>query len=176
VIERATAGRGGTILKVPRLVASMQTWQKASSNAIEYVFHSTFQGKVDIGWNYSRISTIRNMWESHSRALALKMSKPLPSSAIKITAEPKNEAQGQEKITAVVHMPQSKYEYIPLQPPVIDTPQLRDLGEATPSLEWIGLQRERLPHVTHSILIVSLLEVAREIEESYGRILGSGER
>ncbi|KAK5086520.1 Macrophage colony-stimulating factor 1 receptor [Lithohypha guttulata] len=174
VIDRATSARGGTILKVPRLVASMQTWQQARSNVIEYVFSSTFQGKVDIGWNYSRISTIRRMWDSHSRTLAQKMSKPLAPSAIKITAEPKSEAEGQEKITAVVHMPQSKYEYIALEPPIIDTPQLRDLGEATPSLEWIGLNRERLPHVTHSVIIVSLLEVAKEIEDSYSRILGSG--
>ncbi|KAK5943987.1 Macrophage colony-stimulating factor 1 receptor [Knufia obscura] len=176
VIDRATSARGGTILKVPRLVASMQTWQQAPSNVIEYIFSSTFHGKVDIGWNYSRISTIRRMWESHSRALAQKMNKPLPQSAIKITAEPKNEAAGgeQEKITAVVNMPQSKYEYIALEPPIIDTPQLRDLGEATPSLEWIGLQRERLPHVTHSVIIVSLLEVAKEVEDTYSRILGSG--
>lgn len=177
VIERATAAKGGTILKVPRLIASMDTWQQAPSNIIEYTFQSTFHGKVDIGWNYSRISTIRRMWENHSRALASKMNKPLPPSAIKITAEPKDEAGGakQEKITAVVNMPQSnKYEYIPLEPPIIDTPQLRDLGEATPSLEWIGLHRERLPHVTHSVIIVSLLEVAKEVEDSYTRILGSG--
>lgn len=176
VIERATVAKGGTILKVPRLVASMETWQQASSNVIEYVFQSIFQGKVDIGWNYSRISTIRRMWESHSRALAKKMNKPLPPSAIKITAEPKDEAggAGQEKITAVVNMPQSKYEYIPVEPPIIDTPQLRDLGEATPSLEWIGLHRERLPHVTHSVIIVSLLELSKEVEDSYSRILGSG--
>lgn len=176
VIERATAAKGGTILKVPRLVASMETWQSASSNVIEYIFHSTFQGKVDIGWNYSRISTIRRMWETHSQALAKKMNKPLPPSAIKITAEPKDEARGagQEKITAVVNMPQSKYEYMPIEPPIIDTPQLRDLGEATPSLEWIGLHRERLPHVTHSVIIVSLLELAKEVEDSYSRILGAG--
>jgi len=176
VIDRATTARGGTILKVPRLVASMQTWQQAPSNVIEYVFSSTFHGKVDIGWNYSRISTIRRMWEIHSRALAQKMNKPLPPSAIKITAEPKNEAagEGQEKITAVVNMPQSKYEYVALEPPIIDTPQLRDLGEATPSLEWIGLNRERLPHVTHSVVIVSLLGVAKEVEDAYSRILGSG--
>ncbi|KAJ9654044.1 Macrophage colony-stimulating factor 1 receptor [Neophaeococcomyces mojaviensis] len=177
VIDRATTAKGGTILKVPRLVASMETWQQAPSNTIEYIFQSTFHGKVDVGWNYSRISQIRRMWENHSRALAQKMNKPLPPSAIKITAEPKSELPGgesQEKITAVVNMPQSKYEYIALEPPIIDTPQLRDLGEATPSLEWIGLHRERLPHVTHSLIIVSLLEVAKEVEDTYSRILGSG--
>jgi hypothetical protein len=80
---------------------------------------------------------------------------------------------GQEKITAVVNVPQSKYDYSPLEPPVIETPQLRDMGEATPPLEWIGLHRDRLPNVTHQIVIVALLEVAREVEDAYGRILGN---
>jgi phosphoenolpyruvate carboxylase len=40
-------------------------------------------------------------------------------------------------------------------------------------LEWIGLHRDRLPNVTHQIVIVTLLEVAREVEEAYERILGS---
>lgn len=47
------------------------------------------------------------------------------------------------------------------------------MGEATPPLEWIGLHRDKLPEATHSIAIVSLLEVAREVEDAYGRILGA---
>ncbi|KAF2861643.1 hypothetical protein K470DRAFT_256772 [Piedraia hortae CBS 480.64] len=78
----------------------------------------------------------------------------------------------QGKITAEVHLPISKYEYRALQPPIIETPQLRDMGEATPPLEWIGLNRERLPNVTHQIVIVPLQEVAREVGGAYGRILG----
>ena len=76
VIERATGSRGGTIMKVPRLVSSMQTWQAAHSNTIEYIFRSTFEGKVDVGWNYSRISFIRGMWSTHSRAFAQRLGKP----------------------------------------------------------------------------------------------------
>jgi len=176
VIERATTSRGGTILKVPRLVSSMQTWQAADSNVIEHVFRSTFEGKVDVGWNYSRISFIRGMWQTHSDALAQRLGKPLPPPVVKITAEPQGEGEngGQEKITAVVNVPQSKFKYVALEPPIIDTPQLRDMGEATPPLEWIGLQRDKLPEVTHSIIIISLLEVAREVEDAYTRILGSG--
>jgi hypothetical protein len=174
VIQRSTSSRGGTILKVPKVVAVMQTWQTASSNLIEYIFKSTFEGKVDVGWNYNRISFIRGMWSAHSRALAHRLGKPLPKSAVQIKAEPQPDAEpGQEKITAVVHVPQSRFEYVALEPVVIDTPQLRDMGEATPPLEWIGLQRDRLPHVTHQIIIVSLLEVAREVEDAYSRILGS---
>jgi hypothetical protein len=185
VLERATSSRGGTIVKVPRLVSSMETWQVPDSTTIEYIFRSTFEGKVDVGWNYARISFIRGMWQTHSRALAQRLGKPLPPSAVKITAEPAHDddggggggpgggGRGQEKITAVVNVPQSKFTYVPLEPPVIDTPQLRDMGEATPPLEWIGLHRDKLPEATHSVAIVSLLEVAREVEDAYARILGA---
>ncbi|ERF70312.1 hypothetical protein EPUS_06353 [Endocarpon pusillum Z07020] len=104
VVSRATGSRGGTILKVPKVVATMQTWQGASSNSIEYIFKSTFEGKVDVGWNYSRISFIRGMWSTHLRALASRLGKPLPQSAVQITGGPqpddKGEGKNQEKITA----------------------------------------------------------------------------
>lgn len=180
IAERAAASRGGTILKVPRLVAGMETWQVPGTHQIDYIFRSTFEGKVDVGWNYSRISFIRDMWETHSRALASRLGKPLPPSAVRITGGPGISAEGggtspeqQEKITAVVNVPQSKYTYTALEPPIIETPQLRDMGEATPPLEWIGLQRDKLPNVTHQIIIVTLLEIAKEVEDAYGKILGS---
>ncbi|CAI7656882.1 unnamed protein product [Penicillium glandicola] len=180
IAERAAASRGGTILKVPRLVAGMETWQAPGTHQIDYIFRSSFEGKVDVGWNYSRISFIRDMWETHSRALASRLGKPLPPSAVRITGGPGSSAEGsgasseqQEKITAVVNVPLSKYTYTALEPPVIETPQLRDMGEATPPLEWIGLQRDKLPNVTHQIIIVTLLEIAKEVEDAYGKILGS---
>ncbi|RAR04787.1 fermentation associated protein [Stemphylium lycopersici] len=202
VSASASSARGGTILRVPKVIATMHTWQVPKGTHIDYLFRSSLEGKVDVGWNYSRISYIRNMWSNHSRTLASRLGKPLPESNIKIstsqtlqdeagepgpesgtagtTAMPSNRPRapsvspdGQEKITAVVNVPQSRYEYTPLEPPLIETPQLRDMGEATPPLEWIGLHRDRLPNVTHQIVIVTLLEVAREVEEAYERILGS---
>ena len=183
VVAAATGSRGGTILKVPKLVAAMETWQSPESTQIDYIFRSSFQGKVDVGWNYSRISYIRGMWASHARALAQRLGKPLPQSAVQITGGPRPTVEGdssevsaesgQDKITAVVNVPQSKYQYNALKPPVIETPQLRDMGEATPPLEWIGLHRDRLPNLTHQIVIVTLLEVAKEVDDAYSRILGS---
>ncbi|KAL1305383.1 hypothetical protein AAFC00_002276 [Neodothiora populina] len=219
VIVNATGAKGGTILRVPRVVANMQTWQVPSENKIDFIFKSLFEGKVDVGWNYSRISQIRAMWNTHSRTLAARLGKALPESAVKIRspslsqqpdsgddeaatksdndvdaskapqhhqqppAAPSTKetsadaalasAEQDGKITAVVNVPQSKYEYNALEPPVIETPQLRDMGEATPPLEWIGLHRDRLPNVTHQIVIVTLLEIAKEVEDAYDRILGS---
>ncbi|KAF2221018.1 hypothetical protein BDZ85DRAFT_222147 [Elsinoe ampelina] len=187
VVENGVAAKGGIILRVPRLVASMQTWQPPEAKRIDYIFKSTFEGKVDVGWNYSRISFIRTMWDTHSRSLAARLGKPLPESAVRITAGPDqergkgrkpdgekpDEEQDKGKITAVVNMPASKYEYRALEPPVIETPQLRDMGEATPPLEWIGLQRDRLPNVVHQVVIVGLLELVKEVEDAYSGILGS---
>ncbi|KAL4803484.1 hypothetical protein BDV18DRAFT_41535 [Aspergillus unguis] len=177
---RVIESHGGTILKVPRVIAGMETWQGPGSNQIEYLFRSSFEGKVDVGWNYSRISFIRDMWDAHSRALASRLGKPLPPSAVQITgglnAKPEGDgdkSDQQEKITAVVNVPQSKYNYVAMETPVIETPQLRDMGEATPPLEWIGLQRDKLPNVTHQIIIVTLLEVAKEVEDAYAKILWS---
>ncbi|KAI9789416.1 MAG: hypothetical protein M1816_006076 [Peltula sp. TS41687] len=184
IVTRAAGSRDGTILKVPRVVATMQTWQDADSNHIDYTFRSSFEGKVDVGWNYSRIGFIRALWSSHSRALSQRLGKPVSPSKVKITGAPRPEPAGAdtdvsspegkpEKITAVVDVPQSRYEYRALETPVIETPQLRDMGEATPPLEWIGFQRDKLPNLTHQLIIVALLKVAREVEEAYSRILGT---
>ncbi|KAF6815435.1 fermentation associated protein [Colletotrichum sojae] len=178
VVERATGSRGGTILKVPKVGAVMQTWQTPNRNQIEYIFKSAFEGKVEVGWNYSRISYIRGMWANHSKSLEQTWGKELPLTAIKVTGVPDTEEQqaggsSQQKITAEVNVPQSKYDYVALEPPIIETPQLRDMGEATPPLEWIGLHRDRLPNLTHQIVIVALLELAGEVEDAYAKILGS---
>ena len=177
VVQYSTGSRGGTILKVPRVVAVMQTWQEPQSTQIEYVFRSSFEGKVEVGWNINRINVIRSMWNSHSHSLAARLGKALPQSAVQITGVPTAEADmggsQREKITAVVNVPLSKYSYNSKEPPIIETPQLRDMGEATPPLEWIGLHRERLPNITHQIIIVPLLEIAKEVEDAYGRILGA---
>ncbi|KAK1969458.1 fermentation associated protein [Colletotrichum sublineola] len=178
VVERATGSRGGTILKVPKVGAVMQTWQTPDRNRIEYIFKSAFEGKVEVGWNYSRISYIRGMWANHSKSLEQTWGKELPLTAIKVTGVPDTEEQqtggsSQQKITAEVTVPQSKYDYVALEPPIIETPQLRDMGEATPPLEWIGLHRDRLPNLTHQIVIVALLELAGEVEDAYSKILGS---
>ncbi|XWW95542.1 hypothetical protein V2A60_003503 [Cordyceps javanica] len=200
VVERSTGSRGGTILKVPCVEAVMETWQSPNTNHIDYKFKSAFEGKVEVGWNYSRISYIRGMLANHNKSLEQVWGRHLPLTAVKITGVPSPgtgrksmeslDAGGglldqdfddededlpaqQGKITAEVNVPQSKYNYTALEEPIIETPQLRDMGEATPPLEWIGLQRDRLPNLTHQIAIVALLELAGEVEDAYERILGS---
>ncbi|KAK5112371.1 hypothetical protein LTR62_004334 [Meristemomyces frigidus] len=177
IVSSALNAKGGTILRVPKVVASMQTWQTTDSNKVDYIFKSLFAGKIDVGWNLSRINFIQGMWTTHTRALASRLGESLPKSAVRITAAEQKQGDGstgsRAKITAEVKLPQSRFEYRPLEPPIIDTPQLRDMGEATPPLEWLGLHRGRLPNVVHQVVIVTLLELAKEVEDAYSRILGS---
>ncbi|PWW75090.1 hypothetical protein C7212DRAFT_297830 [Tuber magnatum] len=185
IVRNCGVTKGGTILKVPQVTAFMHTWNKAGSMDIDYIFKSAFEGKVDVGWNYSRVSFIKGMWATHVKSMAQRQGKSVSSPHITINTDDSpspSEVSGEDggserkekgKITAVVNVPQSRYEYNALESPVIETPQLRDMGEATPPLEWIGLHRDRLPNLTHQIVIVSLLEIAREVEDAYSKILGT---
>lgn len=110
--------------------------------------------------------TLSSMYHTHAKAVAQRQGRPPVSSRISMytdgpgLASAASSEDGSEKktkqkgkITAVVDVPQSKYEYNPIDPPIIETPQLRDMGEATPPMEWIGLHRERLPHLTHQVCL-----------------------
>lgn len=66
----------------------------------------------------------------------------------------------------------SRFKYSALAPPIIEEPRLKELGNATPPLEWFGLHREKLPHVTHQLAIVSLQKLIHEIELEYSKMLG----
>ncbi|KAK3365418.1 hypothetical protein B0H63DRAFT_566033 [Podospora didyma] len=130
VIQSATGSRGGTILKVPQVEAVMQTWQRPDSKHIDYIFKSAFEGKVEVGWNYSRISYIRGMFANHSKALAQTWGKELPPRVVLVVGAAEQTITN--KITAEVKVPAVQIRIHALEPPVIETPQLRDMGEATP--------------------------------------------
>jgi hypothetical protein len=200
---KAKLGTRGIILKVPQVTAKMHTWHSPASMKVDYIFKSAFEGQVDVGWNFQRVSFIKgyrtsehilpwaqliesSMYHAHAKALAQRQGKTPLSSRISMhtdvtpdsgaSSEPgagsvvsaisdkgdkcdkdgkkeneEDEKDKKGKITAIVDVPQSKYEYNPVEPPIIETPQLRDMGEATPPMEWIGLHRDRLPHLTHQV-------------------------
>ena len=194
VVRTMESARGGIILRVPKVVARMQTWQAPRTNHIDYLFRSSFEGKVDVGWNYARISFIRDMWNTHSLSLASRLGKPLPESAVRITTttaqcsssgrrsrtrtrrttRAREEQQQQGRITAVVNVPQSRYEYRALGAARHrDAAAAQDMGEATPPLEWIGpAPRAPAQHHAPDRHRRPARGRVREVEEAYVRILG----
>ena len=67
---------------------------------------------------------------------------------------------------------QSKFKYVAMAPPIIEAPQLKELGNATPPLEWFGLHRDKFPNFTHNLAIINLQRLVHEIEVQYSKMLG----
>lgn len=61
--------------------------------------------------------------------------------------------------------------YHSMEPPQINIPQLHDMGEATPPVEWIGLDRHKLPEAVHWYPIRALNGIIIEVEQIYGNVI-----
>lgn len=67
VVSSAVDAKGGTTLRVPKVIASMETWQVPESNNVDFVVKSLFDGKIDVGWNLSRINFVKDRYTIHDR-------------------------------------------------------------------------------------------------------------
>lgn len=197
-VARAKEVKGGTIIGIPVCDISMQTWQNFDEqNIVEYIFSSSFGGRVDVGWNLGSVQFIRDMWENHTKTFAsrretyeMRHGSAPGVRVLETLSSTIDEEDDEEEITeeplptpaSVVSQLESRldnsdsdlldYKYKPLRPPIIAKPQLRDMGEATPPIEWIGLHRKKLPKLTHQAVIVSLQKMVEEVELLYRQVLG----
>ncbi|KAH3901912.1 Csf1p SCDLUD_001696 [Saccharomycodes ludwigii] len=181
-IKEARKASGGTIFVFPSITISMTTWQNLGSNRIELIYSSSFGGKVSIRWNLGSINFIRELWTAHARSLSLRHDeKRIEEREEKILDhDTDNEKQEvpffedenfDEKLKEVKL--DDKYVYEPLVLPHIETPQIKDLGGATPPIEWFGVNRQNFPGMVHQIILVPLQHLIRQSEKEYARILGS---
>jgi hypothetical protein len=185
-IKHVSSMRGGVILAVPETEGSMWTKQDEDSNIIEHIFKSRLDGKVDVGWNYGSVMYVQELWRTFLLKLkdggdarvahVLKEEEESKAeqgesqtSTDKETAEPSEQGdQSQVSIST------QTFSYVALEPAIIETPQLRQMGDATPPVEWIGVNRMRLPAFTHQAFIVPLQRVSRRVEMLYNLTLQNG--
>lgn len=198
----AAKAKGGTILGFPRFMISMRTYQKFHTNVVEYLFQSSFGGTVDIRWNLGSVNCVREMYSAHKRALLsrtevarshvpafkddLELNELVTENSERLRREAEEDTarmlastetphkdfdkdiqQTMEKVTS-----KSKFTYSALAPAIIEAPQLKELGNATPPLEWFGLHRNKFPDATHQLAIVTLQKLIHEIEREYSKTLG----
>lgn len=162
----ASAVDGDIILAAPSVFVGITTWQKIPDTRIELLYSSSFGDKVDIKWNLDPINFIREMWATHVRALSARRGHA-EASPSKPFFEDENIA---EKIK-IVDLG-TKYQYVPLDEPHIEMPLLKDLGNATPPIEWFGVNRKRFPGMTHQLVVVPLQKLIYVAEGRYNNILG----
>ncbi|WPK25914.1 hypothetical protein PUMCH_003250 [Australozyma saopauloensis] len=193
--------KGGEIISLPKFMISMRTYQKFETSIIEYMFQSSFGGTVNIRWNLGSVNCVRDMYAAHKRALlsrteanhlrlestrtdpdrrrsSLAMSASTSMNSFSTFAEPLEpgvihkdfDQDIQDTLDKVSNT--SKFTYVALAPPIIEAPKLRELGNATPPLEWFGLHRNKFPDAVHQLAIVTLQKLIREIEQEYSKTLG----
>ena len=164
----------------------MWTKQNEDSDIVEHIFKSRLDGQVDIGWNYGSVMYVQELWKTFE----LKLKQGEESRVTHVSKE--EEESIQERVEAETFSNQKStepdthadlsemsvgtrtYSYVAVEPAVIETPQLRQMGEATPPMEWIGVNRMRLPAFTHQEFIVPLQRVSRKVENLYNLTLQSG--
>lgn len=323
-IQKASEAKGSTIIGIPLCETSMATWQSMDSNVVEYIFNSSFGGRVDVGWNLGSVNFIRSMWENHVRTFNARRktyemryaagtssslrpfyndteyanakkkmeqgksfyptedangtaelplntissndndslltttesatststiatpSTPQPRHNVTFSLDtdsvdresvdlspttssepsfdstslsefhdpvsdgeveadgirgspydntsgvatpnaltsknngttsdpktPENKPNGESDLDVAANAAKdAPYIYIARVPPVIAQPQLRDMGEATPPVEWIGLHRKKLPSFVHQVIMVPLEKAVEEVDIVYRKVLG----
>ncbi|CAR26797.1 hypothetical protein ZYGR_0I00690 [Zygosaccharomyces rouxii] len=151
---------GGTIIKLPQLLVSMTTWQQQSSPVLEYLFTCKFFDKISMKWNLGPVNFIKEMWATHVRSLAVRRTQ-LGNSSPEL--EVANESDKEDTV-------KSKFIYVPLDEPYIEMPQIKDLGDATPPLEWFGVHRKNLPAATHQTAVLLIQKLVHTAEKEYAKL------
>ncbi|CCF56569.1 hypothetical protein KAFR_0B02720 [Kazachstania africana CBS 2517] len=162
-MEYASKISGGTIIEVPKLNIAMTSWQEENSDILEYLYKCTFEDKIAVKWNLGPVNFIKEMWTTHVKALAVRRSQNVLDTDMQTDEEVQKRIKEEENI--------SKLKYVPIEEPRIDMPQIRDLGDATPPLEWFGVNRKRLPAFTHQTVVVPVQKLVHAAEKQYASLL-----
>lgn len=176
-VDMASNSIDDNIFVFPSLKISMDTVQNPDNNIIKYKYFCKFDGKVDIKWKIGSVYFIRQMWYSHATSLSNRLTalRFYTSDEYSDDFEENYKESTLESVNLEDRLKDAesdkKYIYQSTEEPVIETPQLKDLGSATPPLEWFGLHRNKFPNLTHQFVIVALQKVIQEVEEKYAKVL-----
>lgn len=140
----------GTVLLMPMLHLNMKTSE--SEREVHFIFANEFGGSVEVGWNLGSINFIKEIIRAH-RSSWLSRQQLNTTSVSPTVKSPKI------PLPEKIYVADRKLEVI--------NPQLRDLGEATPPIEWLGMNRERLPRMMHKYVIVALNDISKEAKLLY---------
>lgn len=183
---RAASDRN--IFKFPTSQARMASTQEMNTNRIYHRFSLVFTGQVDISLNYALLKQLGALLSAYHDGMKHIEDDQASGSAAAQTPEPtpltlsgenglESDIEGPAKrvLAANIPPPQSvdvvgSREYIALENN-IQQPQLQLLGEATPPLEWLGLQRSHAPALVHEACTLILEHALLELSAVYRKSL-----
>lgn len=176
-IQLTSTAIADNIFVFPTVKIEMFTQQEPNKNVVNYKYYCKFGGRVDIKWKIGSAYFIRQMWYSHATTLSNRLT-ALKFYTSDEYSEETEENYKQSTLESVNLSDRLKdvesdknYVYFSLEEPDIETPQIKDLGNATPPLEWFGLHRDKFPNLTHQFVIIGLQEIIKQVEQNYSRVL-----
>ncbi|KAG9285770.1 hypothetical protein G9A89_013195 [Geosiphon pyriformis] len=193
--DHVHASSSKNIFSLPSTHLSMITSQGKETNRVDYKFTTNFEGKVDVALNFSLIRYLQELVVLYKEQLKKnsigtgEYSKTSVSSASPQTFTSAQQGLTQSKnisgdqswiphksppfeetnITQVTTKKRS-FEYDPVEPVKLE-PQLRIMGDATPPLEWVGVQRAKIPGVLHTLVMMNLDEILSAVYDIYAKEL-----
>ncbi|AMD22914.1 HHR145Cp [Eremothecium sinecaudum] len=163
-VALASSASGGMIVDAPSIYIAMTVWELPPSNVLEYLFSSSFGGTIDVKWNLAPIGFFRELWNTHVNSMKMRH--------VHEGARALNILEGEqlEDMKLEVNLG-DEYKYVPLQPPHIEVPRIKELGDATPPIEWFGVNRDSFPGLTHQVMIIPLQQLSKFAERKYAKAL-----
>lgn len=176
------------IFKFPTSQATMGSTQEDLSNKIYHRFSLVFTGQVDISLNYALLKQLGALLAAYQDGMkrigadeaaensGIRAPEPAPA-AVNVENSLDSDVEGPAKRVPASNIPPPQsvdvvgsHEYIALENN-IQQPQLQLLGEATPPLEWLGLQRSHAPALVHEGCTLILEKALLELSAVYRRSL-----
>ncbi|KAF0369743.1 fermentation associated protein [Gigaspora margarita] len=174
--EHVEAASSKNIFTLPNTNLIMDTTQKMESNNVDHKFEVHFGGKVDIALNFGLIRYIQELSALYKEQLKKNVTDIPKSPNTASTSSTGNPLQSPVTTPPLptIELPSLDNEdlkevknkdiiiYNPIEPTKLE-PQLRYLGDATPPLEWVGVQRAKVPGFVHTTITMNLDEIINHI-------------
>ncbi|RUP43884.1 hypothetical protein BC936DRAFT_136583 [Jimgerdemannia flammicorona] len=184
--DHANSSSSKNIFGIPTTKLTMETWQTFGDKKIEHRFVTVFDGRVDIALNFGLIKYLQDLATLYAEQI--KKSAPTGASsetprspAANPPALPPWENPGDPAAAAagakIISLPPAtdpssstistgELTFHPIEPVKLD-PQLRVMGDATPPLEWVGVQRQKIPALVHTELTLNLEKILLVLQGLY---------
>ncbi|KAK9762234.1 Macrophage colony-stimulating factor 1 receptor [Basidiobolus ranarum] len=182
-IRHISESSSKNVLYLPSTKMEMLTEQVFNSHIIEHQFTTDFVGRVDIALNftlYKYLIELTSLYKSQLKSSAcngkekdLSSDTPKQRTINNETARKNSVASLSDKTNDTNKPRTQELVYKALEPIRLD-PQLKLMGDATPPLEWIGLQRQRVPEAIHDHVTSNLEELLLIVQGLYVEQISKG--
>nr|CAG8529135.1 11787_t:CDS:10 [Entrophospora candida] len=168
--EHVEAASNKNIFTLPSTHLTMDTIQGIESNVVDHKFSVDFSGKVDVALNFGLIRYLQELKALYKEQIKKNnvgvfdfprspIISPVNTSSDNTFT---NTDQQQLLMPSSATNDKSEIQFNPIKPVKLE-PQLFILGDATPPLEWVGVQRAKIPGLVHTTITMNLDEIINQI-------------